>query len=223
MMKPSLTTAASLLAAILLAACAGNPAPGWQMDASNALDRANIAWLEGRDRVAQQEYALARSEVARTGKIEMIARVELTRCAAQVASLVLEECAGFAPLRQDAEAAERAYADYLDGRLQPQDVALLPAAQRGVAGATSDSAAAAALPAVADPFSRLIAAGVLFRSNRATPAVIQNAVDTASAQGWKRPLLAWLNVQALRAEQAGATEEAQRVRRRMALIEAPTR
>ena len=34
---------------------------------------------------------------------------------------------------------------------------------------------------------------------------------------WRRPLLAWLGVQAQRAEQAGATDEAQRLRRRMAL------
>jgi hypothetical protein len=43
------------------------------------------------------------------------------------------------------------------------------------------------------------------------------ATETASAQGWRRPLLAWLGVQAARAEQAGAAEEAQRIRRRMAL------
>jgi hypothetical protein len=43
------------------------------------------------------------------------------------------------------------------------------------------------------------------------------AADTASEQGWRRAVLAWLGAQALRAEQAGATEEAQRLRRRIAL------
>jgi hypothetical protein len=42
-------------------------------------------------------------------------------------------------------------------------------------------------------------------------------MDTASAQGWRRPLLAWLNVQAQRAEQGGDSEEAARLRRRIAL------
>jgi hypothetical protein len=58
---------------------------------------------------------------------------------------------------------------------------------------------------------------VLLRNGRADPRVLATASDTASGQGWRRPLLAWLGVQAQRAEQAGATEEAQRVRRRIAL------
>jgi primosomal protein N'' len=71
--------------------------------------------------------------------------------------------------------------------------------------------------AIKDPLSRLVAAGAVFRANRATPQVIAAAVDTASEQGWRRPLLAWLNVQALRAEKAGDTAEAARLRRRIAL------
>ena len=70
------------------------------------------------------------------------------------------------------------------------------------------------------PLSRLVAAAVLLRRGDATPASLQTAVDTASAQGWRRPLLAWLGVQALRAEQAGAADEAARLRRRIALVEA---
>jgi hypothetical protein len=65
--------------------------------------------------------------------------------------------------------------------------------------------------------SRLVAAGVLFRRNQATPELLALAAATASEQGWRRPLLAWLGVAAQRAEQAGAVEEVQRLRRRMAL------
>jgi hypothetical protein len=49
--------------------------------------------------------------------------------------------------------------------------------------------------------------------------VLQIAVDTASSQGWRRPLLAWLNVQLLLAERAGAVAEAERLRRRIALVQ----
>jgi hypothetical protein len=48
--------------------------------------------------------------------------------------------------------------------------------------------------------------------------VLQVAVGTASREGWRRPLLAWLGVQAQRAEKAGDVVEAQRIRRRMALV-----
>lgn len=205
--------------ALLAGACAGGPAtPDWQMSASSSIDHALAAYLAGNDRVEAQEFAKARSEMASTGKFGLVARVELVRCASRVASLVLDDCAGFEQLRQDAPAPERAYADYLTGRLQAQDAALLPAQHRGAAQASAGTAAAA-VAAIDDPLARLVAAGVLLRTERASPAVITLAIDTASAQGWRRPLLAWLGVQAMRAEQAGDKEEALRLRRRMALVQ----
>ena len=44
------------------------------------------------------------------------------------------------------------------------------------------------------------------------------AVDTASAQGWRRPLIAWLTVQADQAQAAGDAGTAARARRRLAVI-----
>ena len=203
----------------LLAACAGTPAPDWQMNAKTAIENATTAYLEGNTRVETQEFNLARSEISRTGRTDLMARVELTRCASRVASLVIEKCDGFEKLRTDAAAPERAYADYLSGKIKSQDIALLPAQHRTVAAASSDVAAASALQSIEDPLAKLVAAGVLFSSNRATPAVLTAAVNTASAQGWRRPLLAWLGVQKLRAENAGDTVEAERLRRRITLVE----
>lgn len=203
----------------LLAACAGTLAPDWQMNAKTAMERGTAAYLEGKVRVETQEFNLARSEISRTGNIDLMARVELTRCAARVASLVIEPCDGFEKMRADAAAPERAYADYLAGKIKPQDIALLPPQHRTVAAASSEAAAASALQSMEDPLAKLVAAGVLFSNNRATPAVLTTAVDTASAQGWRRPLLAWLGVQRLRAENAGDAVEAERLRRKIALVE----
>jgi hypothetical protein len=209
----------SVLALSSLAACSSGPkAPDWQMEAKTAMERAVAAYLEGNSRVEAQEFARARSELSSTGRPDLMARAELLRCASRVASLVLEPCAGFEPLRPDAAPAERAYADYLAGQLQPQDVALLPAPQRAAAAAGAD---AAALKAISDPLSQLVAAGVMFRAGRASPAVLQQAVDTASGQGWRRPLLAWLGVQLQLAEKGGDTEAAARLRRRIALTQNP--
>jgi hypothetical protein len=212
--------APALVAAIvLLAACASAPMPpDWQLNARQAVDAAVVAYLEGNARAEAAESARARGEIARTGRADLLARAELMRCAARVASLVFEPCEGFESLRADAAAAELAYADYLAGRISPQQIALLPEPHRALAAA-NDSAAAAALRAIDDPLSRLIAAGVLFRTSRASPEVLQIAVDTASSQGWRRPLLAWLNVQLLLAERAGAVAEAERLRRRIALVQ----
>jgi hypothetical protein len=202
--------------AVMLAACGSKPrAPDWQMNAHDSLDRYVSAYLTGNARVEASEFERARGELASTGQPALVARAELTRCAVRVASLVFDACDGFERLRADAPPAERAYADYLAGRLAPADAALLPPQHRAVAAAGSD---AAAVQAIDDPVARAVAAGVLFRTNRASPQVIAVAVDTASAQGWRRPLLAWLGVQARRAEQAGDAAEVQRLRRRIALV-----
>ncbi len=203
------------LAAALLAGCGNKPrVPDWQMNAHDTLDRYVKAFMEGNARVESAEFERARGELAATGQPGLVARAELTRCALRVASLQLEACEGFERLRADAPASERAYADYLAGRIAPADAALLPPQHRAAASPAGD---AAAVRAIRDPLSRLVAAGVLFRNGRASPDVLALATDTASAQGWRRPLLAWLGVQAARAQQAGALDEAQRLRRRMAL------
>jgi hypothetical protein len=208
-----------LVALVLLVACrSGPPAPDWQVNARGAMDRGTAAYLRGDTRIAQADYEAARREVARTGRADLLARTALMRCAAQVASLAFGPCAEFEPLRADAAAPERAYADYLAGRVEPQDVALLPAQHRTVATAGA-SDADAALQRIDDPLARLVAAGVLLQSARASPSTVALAVDTASAQGWRRPLLAWLQVQATLAEKAGDAAAAEHLRRRIAVVQ----
>jgi hypothetical protein len=200
----------------LLAACSSTPSPpDWQMNAKGSLERATDAYLSGNDRVEAAEFARARAEIARTGRADLLARAELTRCAMRVASLAFDDCPGFATLVQDAPAAERAYAEHLAGKGSAHNASLLPPAQRDVA---MGKASPANLSGIADPFSRLVAAGVLFRTGQADPAVLALAADTASSQGWRRPLLAWLNVQLQRAEAGGDTVEAVRLRRRIEMI-----
>lgn len=207
---------AALGCALLLAGCSSKPpVPDWQMNAQAAASKATEAYLSGKARVEQLEWERARAEVARTGRVDLLARLELMRCAAQVASLEVGPCERFEALRPDAAAPERAYADYLAGRGSPQQLPLLPEAQRKVAA----SGDAATLAAIEDPLSRLVAAGVLFQAGRASPAVMAAATDTASAQGWRRPLLAWLLLQAQRAEAAGDAEAAAALHRRAGIVE----
>lgn len=204
----------TLLAALLMAACSSAPpAPDWQLNAHGAAQRAQQAWLSGDDTVADSEWARARAEVARTGRPELMARLELMRCAAEVASLQIGPCTAFDALRQDASAEDQAYADYLAGRLDPARVALLPDAQRAAAGNV------AAIAAIADPLSRLVAAGAALRAGRATPETLVLATDTASAQGWRRPVLAWLLLREQRARSGGDRALADALQRRIALVQ----
>jgi len=200
----------ALVLTMVLAGCASKPQPpDWQPNAKSALDGFTDAWLHGDTPAADAEFARARRETASTGRFDNVAQVELVRCAARVAALVYE-CPGYAALAGDASPAQQAYAAYLEGRWQGLDAGLLPEQHRAVVGTGT-------LAGVRDPLARLVAAGALMKAGRINPADIAVAVDTASNQGWRRPLLAWLGVQAQRAQAAGDAAAAQQIRRRIAL------
>lgn len=204
--------AAALGAGLLLAACAGGrPAPDWQVNSLASLRTFEAAYLGGNTRVAEAEFARARSDLTATGRADLVARAELVRCAARVASLEFDACPGFAALAADAGAPERAYAAFLSGDWRGLDAAALPVQHRAVVSGTGGT-----LPE--EPLSRLVAAGAMMRAGRITPAGIAAAVDTASANGWRRPLLAWLGVQAQRAAAAGDGQAAASIRRRIELV-----
>jgi len=184
---------AALASAALLAGCAGGPPPpDWQLVARAALQGFEKHYLEGNTKLADAEFARAREEIRKTGRGDLLARAELIRCAARTASLEIDACPGFEALWRDAGPEEQAYAEYLAGK--------------GKHVVTED------------PLSRLVAAGVAFRTTTLTPAQIASAIDDASSQGWRRPLLAWLEVEAKRAETTGDREAAERLRRRIALV-----
>ena len=209
------------VATMALTACGSSPKPAdWQLNAKGALERAVGAFLEGNTRVEAAEMAKARADISATGRVDLMARAELLACASRVASLVFEPCAGFEKLRVDAPPAERAYADYLAGKLQPQDINLLPKEQK-ISAQAGVLRAQPATESIADPLAKLVASATAFQAGNASPALVQAAVDAASSQGWRRPLLAWLGVQLKLAEASGNKLEAERAQRRIALTLKP--
>ena len=220
----SLRRHAGAIVAASLAACADHPPPpDWQVNAKASLDRAVVAYFAGDARAEQQETALAREAVSSTGRPALVARAELVRCAARTATLVIEACTGYEAVASDAEPAERAYANYLVGRAEGSDIAQLPAQHRAAAAARNAAEGDAAMASIEDPLARLVAAAVLLQRAQADARIVGRAVDTASTQGWRRPLLAWLGVQQRLAQQAGDAEAAARIGRRAALVAASPR
>jgi len=182
-----------LAAAIFLSACSGSPVPpDWQLNSRSALTAFQSHYLKGDTRAAGLEFDRAVAELRSTGRGDLVARAELVRCATRAASLEFDNCPGFEKLRADAGPEELAYADYLAGR-----------AERA---------------AGEDALSKLVSSAVRLNSSKITPAEIAAAIDLASAQGWRRPLLAWLGVQVKRAEAAGDRGAAERLRRRIEIV-----
>lgn len=217
-----LATCTAVASAVVLVACGTDPpVPDWQINARDATQRGTVAYLEGRSRVADAEFARARREAARSARADAVARVELAHCAAQAASLVLGPCAAVAPLQTDMGLPQQAYQRYLAGQLLPGDLHALPEPQQAVARALLSPVPGADpvgwLPQ-GDALSRLVAAAVLVQAGHGSPAVVATGVQAASDQGWTRPLLAWLGWQLRQAQVAGDAALARQARARIDLL-----
>lgn len=213
------------MAVIALAGCASRPVPPeWQSSALGSVKGFTAAYLEGNTKVADFEFGRAKADISATGRLDLIARAELVRCAVRVASLEFDDCAGVQTLDADTAAPERAYASYLRSpragelSLDAPQIALLPEQHRPILSSKDGGARVVTLMAMTDPLARLIAAGVLFQAGQLPPAGVDVAVNTASDQGWRRPLLAWLGVRLKLMQTAGDTGGTSRVQRRIDLV-----
>lgn len=175
-----------------LSGCSGGPPqPDWQLNSHAALNAFQSHYLKGDARAAALEFDRAVMDLRSTGRGDLVARAELVRCAARAASLEFDNCPGFEKLRADAGTEELAYAEYLAGRAERAPTE--------------------------DALSKLVFYGVKLNGKKISPPEIASAIDISSAQGWRRPLLAWLGVQERRAEAAGDREALERIRRRIAI------
>lgn len=203
----------------LMAGCGGGPPPAdWKMNAVSLLEHGQARFLEGDAKAADLALDKARKEIARSGRVDLLARAELAYCASRVASLDFTPCAGYDRVSADAGAGDQAYARFLAGDWAGLDAKALPAHYAKLVGAKEDASANKAVTDIEDPLPRLIGAALLFKQTRADPATLDLAVETASERGWRRPLLAWLEVGLKRARSAGDTAAASRIQRRIDLV-----
>jgi hypothetical protein len=194
MTVPRIFRIAAVVTALLgAAACSSRlPAPDWALEAQSASERAVKAYLQGDTRVAEAEWRKAFAQVSATGQPSQMARLALLQCAAQVAALEFTDCPHYRLYAAGAQPAEQAYARYLQVQHTAQDVALLPKAQQAMARQVLSGQAGQSAPAAEAALSQLTAAGVAVRAGHLELAVVQQAVQLASAQGWRRSVMAWL-------------------------------
>ncbi|NWG86046.1 MAG: hypothetical protein HXY26_00795 [Hydrogenophilaceae bacterium] len=202
----------------MLVACAGSPPPDWKMNAVGQLENYQQRWLEGDSRTAELNFAKARGELARTGRLDLVARAELIRCGTRIASLDFAPCVEYEKLAADASAEEVAYARFLAGDWQGLNADLLPGHYAELAKATDAGQRNRTAQAIADPVARLIAGALLLKRGEIMPETMALASQTASEQGWRRPLLAWLQVLAQRAEAAGDGAALAKLKRQIELV-----
>jgi hypothetical protein len=188
------------------------------MDAHDTLERFRVAYLQGNSRLADRYLTDARTALSSTARPELAVRVDVIRCALGTSSLDFDACAAARELTQWMDSEDRAYFEFLTGDWQRLESRLLPEQYRPLVPFRDDISAHRLLTGIADPLSRLIAAGVLFKHGHLSPGGVALAVETASAQGFRRPLLAWLTVQEELASTASDPDLHRKVQARIDLL-----
>lgn len=185
-----------LLFLLLVAGCGSKPAPVWISVGHKQLETFKEDFLTDRSpSITEIHFRNAIEEMKKGGDLDLLGKAWLTRMALQIAVLT-EMDSGDYPRIEAAEAVPVNANFYRFLKGDPAvNISLLPESYRPfwTTFRNDDAAkATAAIAAIDDPLSRLIASGLAVRHGLETEALFRTAVETASQKGWKRALLAWL-------------------------------
>jgi hypothetical protein len=212
-----------LVAALLFVGCGSPPPPSWIAAGHQQLETFKRDFLTGAaPLVTELHFKKAVEEVKKAGDVDRLGKVWLTRMALQAAALEplddaeyrRVETAGPVPTNHH-------YYLFLKGELASVDASQLAESYRFVLTALRGRDTALVIHEIEridDPLSRLIAAAVMLRDHPQNEALLHIAVETASTNGWKRVLLAWLKRQGAFYAASGETAKAEAIGRRMDLM-----
>lgn len=219
-MKKALLMLAGVL---LLTACGsgGPPPPDWKSNAADLIERYQKHALLGENVLAERYFQQAVAATGGAGRVAETARLWLVRCATRRAMLIDDACSEYAELaRFDTDAADEAYHRFLTLRWDAVDAGRLPAQHRDLVRAPAGKRPAV-VAKIDDPLARLLDASLLVMRQEADAATLALAAETASAQGWRQPLLTYLKLQEQQAAARGDAAEQARLARRIRLVEEP--
>jgi hypothetical protein len=208
---------------LLICACGSlMPVPDWKDKAGRYLEEYTTAFLTGRELSTDPHFVKATREIAAGNDLRLLAIAYLTKYALHTASLERFDDSEFLKIeRLEPDAADMAYCRFLQGNFADVDAAALPSRYAGVlkAAARRDVALAAhEISAMGDPLSRLVAAGVWVNHMPFDETILQTAIDTAAANGWRRPLWAYLEKLHAFYLEGGDQSKARAVKNRLELL-----
>jgi predicted small lipoprotein YifL len=211
----------ALACLVLLTACGsgGPPPPDWKTDAADLIQLYQKHALRGENTLADRYFRQAVAATGGAGRVQETARLWLVHCATRRAMLIDDACTGYAELAgPEPDAADQAYYRFLTLRWDGLDAALLPSQHRALLHAPADKRRDV-LAQIDDPLARLLDASLLVMRQEADAAALALATETASAQGWRQPLLTYLKLQQQQAIKRGNPAEQERLARRIRLVE----
>lgn len=206
-----------------LAGCGAKPAPVWISAGHKQLETFKQDFLIGRSSpITEIHFRNAVEEMKKGGDANLLGKAWLTRMALQIALLTEMDAGDYLKIAAtESVPANDNFYRFLKGDAAAVDVSLLPESYQPfweMLRNSDPTKAAVAIAAMDDPLSRLIASGLAVRHGLETEVILRTAVETASQNGWKRALLAWLERLKSFHEAAGDAEKAAVISARIDLM-----
>lgn len=207
---------------ILLAGCGGKtPPPDWKVDSSDLIERYKKHELRGENILAERYFQQAVNAAGSAGQVAQTARLWLVRCAVRRASLDDDDCSEYVELAKiETTEEDRAYYQFITLDWAGIQASRLPSHYAALVAGGADKRYAQ-VAAISAPLSRLLAASLVVQRGEADDALLSLATETASAEGWKRPLLVYLKLAEKRASKREDAEALAAIRARIRLVEQP--
>lgn len=206
---------------LILTACgsSGPPVPDWKSDSVDFIERYKKYALLGENTLAERYFQQALRATGGAGRVSETGRLWLVHCATRRASLLDDDCSEYVDLaRIETSAEDRAYYQFVTLDWSGLDASKLPAQYTGLVKADA-ARINTQIATIVDPLSRLLAASLVTLRRQADHATLILAMETASTQGWRQPLLTYLKLLEKSAIERGATGEQQAYALRIRLIE----
>jgi hypothetical protein len=208
---------------LFICACSSSqPIPQWKDTASRQLENYKTNFLTDKEDADEPHFIKARNAISSNNDLQMLAKAYLIKYALHTA--VLEDFDDSDFLRIDKlepNAANRAYYDLLKGNISQLNEAKLKPVYQKLLRLMRDknlSVAAREISSIDDPLSRLIACGIWVKYMPYNEDVIKLAINTASQDGWKKPLWAYLTKLQKYYLDRQETDKAETIKERLELL-----
>jgi len=196
--------------------------PEWRTASFNHLEQYKKYFLSGREELAAIHFQKAIDEIKSSGNLSLLATAYLTRSALRTAVLEAPQ------IKEYLEVVEAGpdddHKDYyllLEGKFAQIQKTNLPTAYQDLAAVLeggNEERISGAIFEIQDDLSRLIAIGLVVRYRMENEAILTGAVDLASANGWRKPLLIYMARLESSYQKRNEKDEAEKIRLKMELL-----
>lgn len=200
--------------ALLFSGCSSQPAPAWQQDGNTTMTNFINAHMEGNDKFAQNYYAKLVESLKLTADPDIMVIAPLTKCAMNIALFEDYGCSDAEPYLPALKKKENIrYLNFVSGRKTD-----LPSRYNDLnVSVCSAEVVNLKIKKLDEPLSKIIGSSVAVRNKCYDENTLMNAIDTASAEGWKRTVLVYLDLLLKFYEEKGYAKKAEAVAKRIEL------